>query len=229
MGNDREGFCKVCKKVINLTWNGVTALKSHRASAIHQQRIRTRGEQIPISFFGTQSNAAATATSSSATRTSIAAVTPQQQTSTSNAMSATDRQQTLLTPTSALRAEVLWCLNTAAKHHSYASNEGIGELFQNMFTDSDIAKSFACGKDKTAYILRFGIGPHFKKLLVSQINDAGPFVLMFDESLNKSVKKKQLDIHVRVWKDDRVTSSYFGSQFLGHAKAEDLLQHIKVS
>ncbi|XP_048087841.1 uncharacterized protein LOC125286663 isoform X1 [Alosa alosa] len=50
---------------------------------------------------------------------------------------------------------------------------------------------------------------------------------MFDESLNQSAKKKQMDIHVRFWKDDRVTSSYFGSQFLGHARAEDLLQSIK--
>lgn len=64
---------------------------------------------------------------------------------------------------------------------------------------------------------------------MNNINEAGPFVIMFDESLNKSAKKKQLDIHVRVWSDDRVTSSYFGSKFLGHAKAEDLLHHIKVS
>ncbi|XP_051794672.1 uncharacterized protein LOC127530885 isoform X2 [Acanthochromis polyacanthus] len=64
-------------------------------------------------------------------------------------------------------------------------------------------------------------------LLVKSVNDAGPFVLMFDESLNESAKKKQLDIHVRMWKDDRVTLSYFGSQFLGRARAEDLLQHVK--
>lgn len=225
MGNDREAFCKVCKKTINLTWNGITAVKSHGASTVHQQRIRARGEQLPISFLGATQSAAATTSSA----TSIAN-TPQRQTSiTSTTTAAADRQQTLLSPTSALRAEVLWCLNTAAKHQSYSSNDGIGELFQTMFTDSDIATSFACGKDKTAYIIRFGIAPHFKKLLVNSVNDAGPFVLMFDESLNKSAKKKQLDIHVRVWKDDRVMSSYFGSQFLGHAKAEDLLQHIKVS
>lgn len=71
-----------------------------------------------------------------------------------------------------------------------------------MFTDSDIAKSFACGKDKTAYILAFGIAPHFKKLLINSINDSGPYVLMFDKSLNQSAKK-QMDIHVRFWKADR--------------------------
>lgn len=108
----------------------------------------------------------------------------------STTMAAVDRQQTLQVPTSALRAEILWCLNTAANHHSYNSNEGVGELFATMFSDSDIAKSFACGKDKTSYMIQFGIAPHFKKLLIKSVNDAGPFVLMFDESLNQAVKKK---------------------------------------
>ena len=81
------------------------------------------------------------------------------------------------TPT--LRAEALWCLNTAVKHHSLNSNEGISELFKEMFPDSDIAKSFTCGKDKTGYIIRFGLASFFKKQLVDGINKAGPFVLMF--------------------------------------------------
>lgn len=48
-----------------------------------------------------------------------------------------------------------------------------------MFPESDIAKSFTCGKDKTGYIIRFGLASFFKKQLVDGINKAGPFVLMF--------------------------------------------------
>ena len=48
-----------------------------------------------------------------------------------------------------------------------------------MFPDSDIAKSFTSGKDKTGYIIRFGLASFFKKQLVDGINKAGPFVLMF--------------------------------------------------
>ena len=131
------------------------------------------------------------------------------------------------TPT--LRAEVLWCLETVAKHQSLNSNEGIGEIFQAMFPDSEIAKTFTCGKDKTGYVIRFGLAPFFKKELVDRINKAGPFVIMFDESLNKSNKKNQLDVHVRFWEGVRVQSRYFGSQFLGHGRADDLLHQIKVS
>lgn len=51
-----------------------------------------------------------------------------------------------------------------------------------------------CQKDKGAYIIRFGLAPFFKQQLINSINKAGPFVMMFDESLNQSSKKKQLDV-----------------------------------
>jgi len=31
-----------------------------------------------------------------------------------------------------------------------------------MFLDSEIVKSFSCGKDKTSYILKFGLAPYFE-------------------------------------------------------------------
>ncbi|KAJ4945774.1 hypothetical protein JOQ06_023452 [Pogonophryne albipinna] len=95
-----------------------------------------------------------------------------------------------------------------------------------MFPDSEIAKKFACGKDKTGYIVRFGLAPYFKEQLVNSINP-GPFVLMFDESLNQATKKKQMDVHIRYWDDGCVRARYLESQFLGHGRAEDLLHHIK--
>lgn len=61
-----------------------------------------------------------------------------------------------------------------------------------------------------------------------RVTKAGPFVMMIDESLSQSSKKKQLDIHVQYWEDGCVQSRYFGSQFLGHGRADDLLHHIKV-
>lgn len=120
-------------------------------------------------------------------------------------------------------------MDLAVKHHSFSSNDGIGELFSKMLLDSQMAKSFALAKDKTGYMIKFGIAPYFKKQLVEAINHAGPYVLMFDESLNESSKKKQMDIHIRCLEDGCVRSRYFGSQFLGYGRANDLLQHIKVS
>ncbi|XP_041668456.1 uncharacterized protein LOC121526132 isoform X4 [Cheilinus undulatus] len=128
------------------------------------------------------------------------------------------------TPT--LKSEVLWILNTVVKHQSYNSNEGIGELFRSMFPDSQIASTFASGKDKTAYITCFGLAPFIKNELICSVNKSF-FVLMFDETLNHATKNKQPDVHIRYCVGDQVHSCYLGSQFMGNATAQDLLHHFK--
>ena len=97
-----------------------------------------------------------------------------------------------------------------------------------MFPDFDIASTFTCGANKTAYIAKFGLAIHIKDELVSKVNKS-PFVLMFDESLNETTKTKQLDVHVHFWDEVQVQSRYLGSQFMGHSTAQDLLSHLKVS
>ena len=100
-----------------------------------------------------------------------------------------------------------------------------------MFPDSAIAQKFTCSRDKTGYLAKFGIYPYIRKELLKEIGD-DCFVLMFDESLNKAAKTKQLDLYIRYWtKDGRgphVRSRYLGSQFMGHSTAEDLMNHFKV-
>ncbi|XP_072571938.1 uncharacterized protein [Paramormyrops kingsleyae] len=125
-----------------------------------------------------------------------------------------------------MKAEVLWTLNTIAKHQSYNGNEGISELFKCMFPDSDITNTFSCGPDKTAYIAKFGLAVHIKEELLSKVNKS-PFVLMFDESINETTKNKQLDVHVRFWDEGQIQSRYLGSRFMGHSTAQDLLSHLK--
>ena len=109
------------------------------------------------------------------------------------------------------QAEVVWTLKTISQHHSYTSNEDITDLFKIMFPDSDIASTFLRGINKTAYITKFGLARFITKELTEQVNQAAGFVPMLDESLNKTTKTKQLDIHLRYWAGDRVRSRYFGS------------------
>lgn len=53
------------------------------------------------------------------------------------------------------------------------------------------------------------------------------FVILFDESLNKKVQQKQLDIHLRFWNGNEVQSRYFTSIFMGHARAVDIEEDLK--
>lgn len=196
---------------------GQTALDSHAKCEKHKRYIADQSGSLPIQMFTTPSPSAQPSTSTSATSRPIAST---------SAFST-------FSNTATLKAEVLWVLRTVSRHQSYMSNDDIHTVFQAMFPDSECVSAFSCGRDKTAYLARFGIAPYVKKELVARINQ-GNFVIMFDESMNRATNSKQLDLHVRHWVTDQtgthhVQSRYLGSQFMGHSTAEDLLEHFKVS
>ena len=90
-----------------------------------------------------------------------------------------------------LRAEILWVLHTTSCHNLYNSNEGISKVFSSMFPDSEIARRFSCGGEKTAYLTVFGLAEYFNRSLLDTIK--GDYCVLFDESLNNMVKEKQVD------------------------------------
>ena len=47
-------------------------------------------------------------------------------------------------------AEICWTIKAITSHYSNKSCNNIGNMFQSMFPDSPIAKTFACAKKKTA-------------------------------------------------------------------------------
>ncbi|KAK2155888.1 hypothetical protein LSH36_228g03003 [Paralvinella palmiformis] len=98
-----------------------------------------------------------------------------------------------------------------------------------MFQGHPIDETFSCGETKCRYLCQFGPAPHFSSLLKSRINKDSEYVLLFDESMNKKTKNKQLDIHVRLWHHDQVHTRYLTSQFIGYAAATDLLEHFNAS
>ena len=90
----------------------------------------------------------------------------------------------------------MWVLKTVTSHYSYKSNENVKELFKYMFPDSAIAQHFTMSESKSSYIACHGIYPHFKAKFKQKMGNE-PYVLLFDQSLNKPTQKQQPDIHVR--------------------------------
>lgn len=133
-----------------------------------------------------------------------------------------------ITGKSAIDAEILWTLKVVKNHLSYNSCQGIGELFHQMFPDSTIAKQFSVGERKCSYMILFGLSPFFKAKISKTLQECEFFTLLFDETLNKSNQKKQLDIHVRFWDplENEVRTKYFDSAFLGHSTSEDLVSNL---
>ena len=55
-----------------------------------------------------------------------------------------------------------------------------------------------------------------------------PFIsILYDESLNESIQKNEMDIHVRYWNEgeNKVTVQYWTSLFLGHTWEMTSLQY----
>jgi hypothetical protein len=193
-----KGRCIWCLKEFDISNMGVTALRSHAKSS-KVTAIKT------IDSFCDSSEVQSQANNSSINLTLTSVVSSNNE---------------------VVTAEILWTLKCILSHYSYNSCTNINSLFQNMFPDSQIAKKFTCGENKIAYIVCFGLKPYFDNLLFESIKETAQyFVLMFDESHNSVLQKKQMDIHVRFWDDHKniVVSRYVTSEFLGHARATDMV------
>lgn len=120
---------------------GINSLKSHMCCASHKAAASRREQQLSIaSFCGNR----VAPPQPSANVVTPPAVAPEA-TATTRAISASSSSaadiRVALGSTATLRAEVLWCLHTAEKHHSLNSNENVAEVFKAMFPDSDISKN----------------------------------------------------------------------------------------
>lgn len=125
------------------------------------------------------------------------------------------------------RAEILWAFKVVDSNFSFASCEGLKDLFVAMFGEA--AKNFSMNRTKVSYLISYGLGPFITNELTSTIrNSAVKFALCVDETTTAQVKK-QLDLYVRFWGPDMlkpVQCRYLSSAFLGHAEAETMFQEI---
>ena len=125
-----------------------------------------------------------------------------------------------------LRGEVLWALKINLSH--YSSSDDMAILLRTMFPDSAIASKFTCGELKYNYVLRFSLAPYFKSALTDSVKVCSDYVLLFDDSYNAVTKNKQMGIFVRYWSDQRVSRCYLQSNFMGHRRTQDILDHFLI-
>ena len=73
-----------------------------------------------------------------------------------NQPSSSSKQTSILSLTeneAAKKAEIMWTLEVAIAKHSFRSCDNKSELYNSMFPDSQVAKTFACGKTKFTYLV----------------------------------------------------------------------------
>lgn len=254
-GVPTASFCRPCHKTIVLSNMGRRALDSHATSKKHIQSISTgmKSSDIKDFFHGLKGPVVKTENPHENNKASedgneentidesslvipppppVAGVSqdPNCQTDQHNITEIVQPAPPLsrwLQSKESRKAEILWTLKCVQNHQSFRDNEHTSQLFQNMFWDSNIARQYSLGKTKMAYLTTFGLSPYFKDMLLNNVRQSDFFMVIFDEAFNDILQKEQMDILVRFWRADEVVTRYLGSQFLGSAKSEDLLQALK--
>jgi len=217
--NKWKAWCTVCKKDIELGSMGESALRSHIKSETHKYGIdKLSKPTVSVASYFAVGNGKKLNKDSEITEPPIIG-TPVATDADVASKQIAGQGATLdkfVISDAARKAEILWTLKLITDHQSYRSSEGSTDLFTAMFPDSDIAKQFACGEKKAAYLSVFGIAQHFKQLLSASAKGE-PYTILFDESLHKKLQEKQLDIHVRFWNGEvgKVDTRYFTSELIG--------------
>ena len=106
----------------------------------------------------------------------------------------------------------------------------LNTLFNDIFSDSEVAKKFQQSKTKIGYYITFGIAPYFGSLL-QDIRSSPFFSVMFDESLNKIFQEEQMDAQIRYWKNalSLACTIYFDSQNMLRLNANNLAEELENS
>ena len=68
-----------------------------------------------------------------------------------------------------------------------------------MFKNDKIAQNFKMMKDKSRYLIVYGIYPSFEETLMKLVLKAPWFSISFDESYNRQRQKCQMDVNVLDW------------------------------
>ena len=164
-GDVHSAFCKICLKRIKIDGQGIGQVKSH--ARCHKNKDDS---------------------SVTKQRTFVA--------SEDQSMSLSSKKViTLPKEDQVVNAEILQALHFVDKNYSFASADTDSVRFEKMFPDSDIAKSYAQGKTKLEYTIKFGIAPYVREKLMNELIGV-PYTFKFNETTTSQVKKKQFMTHI---------------------------------
>ena len=206
--NSFSAYCFVCFKSISCSNTGVKQLVDHADSKKHKEGMKQRRDKsqkrlIPVATPGTSKQGGGDAETR---KTFVQAISVNDQVT---------------------KAEALWAMKVASCGYSYTSCDGIGELFKAMFPGT-LADQFTMSKSKVSYLISDGLGPYFRKELAKKIKESKcPFTVQFDETGNAQ-DKKQCDVLVRFWNEERgeIATFFLKSLMFGHAKSDTVSQAI---
>lgn len=118
-------------------------------------------------------------------------------------------------------AELIWALKVVSSNYSFASSDGIVEVFQTMFSDA-IPKGFSMSRSKLTYLITDALGPYFREELIKDIGNEC-YSIIYDETTN-SEGNKELQVLIRYYSTSKcmVITQHLQTMFIGKATADIL-------
>lgn len=217
--------CSLCKKSIDLTRMGISALRSHAKSLKHVQKVDSLKLSKVSSFFKVKEKEQNNEKESDNSSNKSCLSSPTSSSSNSGTL------EKYICSKDVTVAEIRWCLKVVMSSMSFRTCIDICDLFKTIFHDSQIAKDMSISKTKCSYFISYGIAPYVKKNLLKNVQKACFYVISFDESMNSVLQEEQLDVILRFWdaNDNMVKTRYFDSQFLRRPNAENLINKLNSS
>ena len=212
-----QARCKRCQKTFELSNMGVQALRSHASGKKHKEIT-----QKVSTFFKTKS---VKESSHEQKSREDEGKTSQERTKSQTSIELT------LTSADVTKAEIRWGIDGILKGNSNNQNSNISPLLNACFPGHETVKLFSLGADKLRYSCNYGLAPHFRSILQDEVQKSEIYVMSFDESLNDSNQKCQMDLIARYWdeKTQKVKVRYWETSYLGHSTHTDLLEHFNKS
>ena len=97
------------------------------------------------------------------------------------------------------KAEIFWALKCVFSDMSTFSVDGVINLFEVMFSGSEISKDFQMSQTKMTYFINFAIASYFMEILMDELKSCDYYSISFDERLNETTQTCQIDVHFRYW------------------------------
>lgn len=157
-----KAMCIICNKAVSCDNSGKNQLLKHATGDKHKELAKTKLDANQKTFsFAKPSSSDKPGTSS----TSVGSVSP-------GSEGAEGTSMTFLGPSlneQIKKAEILWLMKLCYQDWSFASCDGIGDLFSVMFPGS-VSSAFQMGPSKVSYLVADGIGPYFQEQVASEIS-----------------------------------------------------------
>ena len=219
-GTTKKAGCKICHKTFALSNMGRRACTKHAEGSTHQGLCKLPTLQLAV-----------------LKKKSIVTVTEDEEggseeggsTSTEKVSSKPSLGLKLNVKNPALAAEIRWALAAVATNQSDNSQDIISDVFNVAFPDDPAGSAYSCKRTKMAYLVKYGLYPHFENKLLSSAKQSAWVVFMFDESFNRTTQTCQMDFQIRFWDSalNQVVVRYLTSEFLGHTAVADLFPKIQ--